>query len=213
MSIGLEHVIDVARRMGMTSEIYAVPSLTLGAFEMKPLEVAQIYAGIARMGSVPDLHLINKIEHLNGELLYEALQHESQQVAAEKIAQLISMMKLTLKSGTARAAKKWGFVHTAAGKTGTTSDTKDAWFAGFTPKDLVITWVGYDNNTVSELTGASGALPMWAQYMKKVSAKYEDQDFQWPANLHKKMITYDENKNWLKKPNEDEKLAFELLVE
>ena len=213
VNIGLEHIIDVARRMGMHSEILPVPALTLGAFEMQPFEVAKIYSGIARMGSVPDLNIINKIKSHSGDLLYESELNDKLQVSPEKVAQLVGMLKQTLNSGTARLAKRLGFNKVAAGKTGTTSDTKDAWFVGFTPKDLTITWVGYDNNISSELTGASGALPIWVDYMKKSTSFYEDQDFNWPPGVQKKVITLEENLDWLKDPNADEKLPFELIVE
>ncbi|MCB9025939.1 MAG: PBP1A family penicillin-binding protein [Bdellovibrionaceae bacterium] len=213
IDIGLEHIIDVARRMGVQSDLKPVPSLTLGAFEMRPLEVAKVFSGLARMGSVPELHLIQSLESLNGEIIYQAEMKSSLQVAPQKVAQLVGMLKQTIISGTARSAKKFGFHSIAAGKTGTTSDTKDAWFAGFTPSDLVVTWVGYDNNTSSGLTGASGALPIWVQYMKTVTDQTEDQDFPWPDGVSKKTLTFEDSMEWLDSPNEDERLPMELIVE
>src|SRR5690606_6557879 len=65
----------------------------------------------------------------------------------------------------------------AAGKTGTTNDFKDAWFAGFTPLHAAVVWVGYDDNTTSKLTGASGGVPIWTQYMKAFAAKHPPVDF------------------------------------
>ncbi len=213
IDIGLEHIMDVASRMGVTSELKPLPSLTLGAFEISPLELARVYSGIARLGSVPEIHLIRKIESLNGNLLYETKLNEAQQVASEYVSQLVGMMKQTFNSGTARSAKKYGFKHIAAGKTGTTSDTKDAWFAGFTPKDLSIVWVGYDNNKPSGLTGASGALPVWIDYMKYVTRPYPPADFDWPENMSVETITPEDTQSWLKEPNSDEKSPFTLITQ
>jgi penicillin-binding protein 1B len=90
------------------------------------------------------------------------------------------MMKHTFASGTAAWVRRAGFELPAAGKTGTTSDTKDAWFLGFTPNLLTLTWVGYDDNTPTGLTGASGALPLWFRYSSEVLRSAPAQDFAWP---------------------------------
>ena len=101
----------------------------------------------------------------------------------------MGMMKQTLISGTAKAAQKMGFHHTAAGKTGTTSDTKDAWFAGFTPFHSAVVWVGYDDGHSHGLTGASAALPIWVDYMKGISQQYPDQDFKFPEGVYKEVYS------------------------
>jgi penicillin-binding protein 1B len=102
------------------------------------------------------------------------------------------MMKQTLTTGTARLATLSGFSRPAAGKTGTTSDLKDTWFAGFTPQILTITWTGYDDNTPTTLTGATGALPLWIEFMKSASARESTDDFPWPKDMQKIKVSRDQ---------------------
>lgn len=181
LSVGLSSIVDVARRFGIESPIKALPSLTLGAFEMSPWEIARAYNGIANFGKLEELNLIHKITSAeDDDVLYEASHIETEVTGPENAAALIGMLKQTLISGTAKSAEKLGFHLIAAGKTGTTSDTKDAWFAGFTPKVLTIVWVGYDDNTPLGLTGASGALPIWVKFMSQFATRYKNQDFTWP---------------------------------
>lgn len=180
LEVGLSNIIDVARRAGITADLQELPSLTLGAFEITPIQVAQSYLPIARMGTSIKLHTINQVENLEGELIYEQVRDMQQEFSPHTTADLVSMMKETINSGTAASSKLYGFDYQAAGKTGTTSDTKDAWFAGFTPQILTITWVGYDDNTPTGLTGASGALPLWIYFMKDQMKSYPAKDFNWP---------------------------------
>ena len=83
-----------------------------------------------------------------------------------------------------------GFKHPAAGKTGTTSNGNDAWFAGFTPQLTTVVWLGFDQNLATHLTGASGAVPIWTEHMKKMSLTYSSQnssnDFTWPEGTEMK---------------------------
>ena len=186
LQVGLENIIDVARRAGITSDMKPFPSLTLGAFEIRPLEVAQSYQTIANFGLKRNVHTIERIENMDGEVIFEQDAEPELNFAPTVVGQLVSMMQQTVDSGTARLARLRGFDRMAAGKTGTTSDTKDAWFAGFTPNTLTVTWTGYDDNTPSGLTGASGALPLWIEYMKAFEAKYPESDFLWPEGLESK---------------------------
>ena len=189
LQVGLENIIDVAIRAGITSEMKAFPSLTLGAFEIRPLEVAQSYQSIANFGLRRKIHTIARIENMEGETIFEQDDESELNFAPTTVGQLVSMMQQTVDSGTARLARLRGFSRQAAGKTGTTSDTKDAWFAGFTPNTLTVTWTGYDDNTPTGLTGASGALPLWIEYMKSFETKYPQSDFEWPEGLESKTTT------------------------
>ena len=101
-------------------------------------------------------------------------------------------MKQTTISGSARAITASGFQTPSAGKTGTTSDNKDAWFAGFTPLQTTVVWVGYDTPTAHGLTGASGAVPLWLQFMNKVTPPESLTDFQWPEGTELKSVDVEE---------------------
>ena len=129
---------------------------------------------------------------LDASTYYYEYESKTEQVfAQETVASLIGMLKQTIESGTGSSARAWGMKGIAAGKTGTTSDSKDAWFSGFTPKTLTLVWVGYDDNTSHQLTGASAALPIWSIFMKKLESKQNLlEDFAWPESVIKVELTY-----------------------
>lgn len=184
INIGLSSVIDVAKRMGVESNIAPLPSLTLGAFELYPWELTRAYSTLARFGLLQDNQFIRQVESLNGELLFKPNPEKEQVIAPATSAVLIGMMKQTIATGTARSISTWrGFKHPTAGKTGTTSDMKDAWFVGFTPDVLTLVWVGYDNNLSHGLTGSSGAVPIWSEFMKEYAARFPIRDFTWPEGV------------------------------
>ena len=116
-----------------------------------------------------------------------------QKVETSAVASLVSMMKQTIQSGTAKLVTLSGFKVPAAGKTGTTSDNKDAWFAGFTPVQTSVVWVGYDLPMANGLTGASGAVPIWLDFMRKVASNETSADFAWPANIETRSIDREEH--------------------
>ncbi len=192
MQVGLDNVIDTARRLGVVSKIEAFPSLTLGAFELTPIEVLQAYCGIAGLGKKTQLTLVHRVEGLGGNILYRYQPDPVAVVAPEPVAELVGVMKQTLINGTGRAARLAGFTHPAAGKTGTTNDKKDAWFAGFTPLHAAIVWVGYDDNTSHNLTGGSGAVPIWTAYMKSYASALPPVDFPWPETVERFQVTPEE---------------------
>jgi penicillin-binding protein 1B len=180
MAVGVDNVIETAKRMGVTSKLQPYPSIFLGAFEISPLEVLEAYGTISRFGQKTPLTMISKVEDLNGKELFKMEPKHEQVASPDSVAELIGAMKQTINSGTGRGAKLAGFTNPAAGKTGTTNDQKDAWFAGFTPSHAAVVWVGYDDNTPHHLTGASGAVPIWTQYMKAYASSFAPTDFTWP---------------------------------
>lgn len=192
IDVGLSAIVDVARRLGIESDVKALPSLTLGAFELSVWEVARAYAAIAHMGEFKEIRMIRRVEDAKGDQLWIADDEYQTVVTPEAVGKLVGMMKQTLKTGTARSTQWRGFTHPAAGKTGTTSDTKDAWFAGFTPHVLTVVWVGYDDNTHHGLTGSSGAVPLWTNYMKDFAAAYPPDDFTWPEGVEPREISLSE---------------------
>jgi membrane carboxypeptidase/penicillin-binding protein len=93
------------------------------------------------------------------------------------------MMEQVIKHGTCNGARLAGFTRPAAGKTGTTNDSKDAWFAGFTPNLLAVVWTGFDQKDTLGLTGAQASLPAWTNFMKKATASRPALDFTPPADM------------------------------
>ena len=192
MDVGLDNVIDTARSIGVTSSLKEYPSLSLGAFELAPFEVLTAYNTISQMGVKTPLHIVKHVTNIREELVYSHDTNPELVGEPTNFASLVGIMRETLNSGTATYARKLGFNYVAAGKTGTTSDTKDAWFAGFTPFHSAVVWVGYDDGTPNNLTGASGALPIWTEYMKQASKAYTNQDFEWPEGVEERELSFDE---------------------
>lgn len=193
IKIGLDNIIDVARRAGVTSPMQPVPSLTLGSFELYPREVLQAYSTLTNFGDYVPLRTIQRIEDALGTSLFESAFEKERRIDQTTTAMLVGMMKQTLISGTAHNAQLAGFLNPAAGKTGTTNDKKDSWFAGFTPYHTAIVWVGYDDNTSHNLTGAFGALPIWTQYMKSYGVSFPNEDFKWPETTTLREVSTDKN--------------------
>lgn len=189
--IGLENVVRLAKDAGIRAELKPYPSLALGSFEVMPLEMVQAYSVFANQGVRSEAVAIRRVVTRDGEVL-EKKSFATERVLSKDIAYLMSrLMQGVLDEGTARLARARGFSALAAGKTGTTSEARDAWFVGYTPDHLALVWVGYDNNDATNLTGASGALPIWTDYMKMVSEGRDHADFLGGENVERVVIDKD----------------------
>jgi len=191
-SVKITNVIENAHKFGLTSNMEPMPSTSLGASQHSPLEVLQAYTTIARLGLFHPLSLIEKVKNQSGETIYTYTPYSATEAKAqapeEKMSVLVGMMKETLISGTAKAVHASGFTKPAAGKTGTTSDGKDAWFSGFTPSTTTIVWLGFDQNLPTSLTGGGGAVPIWIQFMKDATAVDLPTDFNWSPKTEAREI-------------------------
>ena len=168
-AIGFDQVAAVWRRVGVGTPPRAVPAITLGVFELTPLEVAQAYTLFLNEGQVRPLTSIHRIETAERELLPKP--PVLKRAARPDTTFLVtSMMRSVINEGTAAGARASGFALDAAGKTGTTNDLRDAWFVGFTPELLTVVWVGYDSNQPVSLSGTQAALPIWTAFMKAAVA-------------------------------------------
>ncbi len=181
--VGLDQVSETLESSGLTGKIPDLPSVTLGALELSPMEVAQSYLTLARMGRLEKLHLLTRAEDTNGEILFEYQPSHEQSLDPATSAMVVGVLRQAIEMGTARAARLWGLKGDFAGKTGTTSDTKDAWFVGFNSRLLAVVWVGYDDNTAMNLTGASAALPVWVEIIKNIQDQYRATGFNWPPGV------------------------------
>lgn len=189
LDIGLDPIIEMARLLGVTSELKPVPSLSLGAFELNSLELLQAYMTIARFGNFIEYTFLDYVEDGSGNTVWDSSQRKIESRVSPIATQvLIGMLKQTALTGTARRISLVGYNKVVAGKTGTTSDYHDSWFVGFTPDLLTIVWTGYDNNAPSGLTGASGSLPAWIDYMKEATQYDAIRDFPWTEEVEKKLI-------------------------
>ncbi len=166
--VGRENVARAARRLGITSQIGLQPSMALGAVEVSPIEMAQAYAPFANGGMRVRAHGINRIRTRGGRVLYEwregAEGGRVSVVANPPLTYMNMMLRSVLTSGTARSAAISGY--DLAGKTGTTSDYKDAWFVGYTGGFVTAVWVGKDDNKpMRRVTGGQAPAAIWKQFM------------------------------------------------
>ncbi len=179
--IGVESVIDLAKRLHISSNFEPNLSLALGSTEVMPLELALAYATVARGGYYLPPKAVRAISTIEGEELHMGQPVEPEQVVdPEQVSMLIDMMKGVVKQGTAAKAARMPYY--LAGKTGTTNDFRDAWFIGFSPNLLCAVWVGYDKEThlAGRESGATAALPIWIDFMSKALTFYPNEDFSQP---------------------------------
>ena len=166
MDLGLSKVADTLQSLGLESSTALNPSMLLGTVEMSPLEVVQVYTSLANGGFRARLRAVRAVLDEQGRPLKHFKVQVEPAAPPAAVYQLLRMLMLVPTHGTARdAAARLPKGLVIAGKTGTSSDTRDSWFAGFTGSYLSVVWVGYDDNRVTGLTGAAGALPVWADTM------------------------------------------------
>jgi penicillin-binding protein 1B len=165
LDLGLPKVSETLQSLGLETAPTLNPSMLLGTVEMTPLEVVQVYTALANGGFRARLRAVHAVLDEHGRALKSFKVQLEQAAPAADVYQLDRMLTLVVTHGTGRlaAARLPGIV--VAGKTGTSSDTRDSWFAGFTGSYLAVAWVGYDDNRPTGLTGAAGALPVWADTM------------------------------------------------
>jgi penicillin-binding protein 1A len=179
--IGPTNSVRVARTLGITSRLNAVLSLPLGSHEVTMLELTSAYGTMAAMGRRSEPTAIIRIEDRDGTPLYEHRIKNKQVYDANLMAVLVEMMQGVIRFGTGKAAN---LPVPVAGKTGTTSNYKDAWFIGFVPQLVCSTWVGNDDNTpTAKVTGGSVPALMWKEFMMLATQTMKPQYFAKPVGL------------------------------
>jgi penicillin-binding protein 1B len=166
--VGYDKVANLwSQKLGIGAPIQPFPAIALGAFEATPFEMATAYNVIANGGLKVEPVALLRVADETGAVVEQHQAPPPERVLHEESAYLVTdMLKSVLREGTAAGAGALGFTAEAAGKTGTTNDYRDAWFAGFTPDLLCVVWVGFDDNTPVGLSGTRAALPIWVDFMK-----------------------------------------------
>ncbi len=164
--IGLAEVLKTTRAAGITGPLAPVASMSLGTFEVTPIELAYAYATIASGGIRFEPFSLVSVVSAEGEVLLE--KKARRETALDPRAAYLTgyAMQGVLARGTAKAAKSLGIYFPASGKTGTTNGNRDSWFVGYTPDVVCAVWVGYDSGADTGLTGAQGALHIWARFLR-----------------------------------------------
>jgi penicillin-binding protein 1B len=181
--VGFHKIADMwAKRLGIDENVKPYPAVALGAFEATPLQMATAYNILANGGlKVPPVAVLRVTDQKGNRIDQERRKEPQRAVHEESVFLVTSLMHSVFTEGTAATARSLGFTHEAAGKTGTTNDMRDAWFAGFTPDLLCVVWVGFDDNSPINLPGARAALPIWVEFMKNALEGVEPTPFPVPS--------------------------------
>ena len=164
--IGFSRVVDLARQMGLGSNIQATPAVALGAYEMTPIEVAAGYTAFASNGVRAEPLFIHNVLAADG-TVEESVAPQTRAVIDPRVAYLVtSLMEDVIDHGTGYPVRAMGFSAPAAGKTGT---SRDGWFVGYTSNLLCVVWVGFDDNRDLGLAGGQAAAPIWGEFMKRAA--------------------------------------------
>ncbi len=169
MAVGLEEVATTLRDLGVARPFNPFPSMLLGAVSLSPLEVAQVYQTLAAGGFYSPIRSIRAVQDSSGESLQRYPLTLDQVVPPAPVYLLNSNLQEVVRRGTAAGLRHFlsPDLH-IAGKTGTTDDLRDSWFAGFSGDRVAVVWVGRDDNESASLTGASGALKVWGELMHSI---------------------------------------------
>lgn len=170
MSLGLPAIVDTWQKLGVAKDqLHPVPAMILGALNLTPIEVAQAFQTIASGGNRAPLSALRSVIAEDGSVLYQSFPQAERAVSAQAAYMTLWTMQQVVQRGTGRQlGAKYPGLH-LAGKTGTTNNNVDTWFAGIDGREVVITWVGRDNNQPTKLYGASGAMSIYQRYLANQS--------------------------------------------
>ncbi|UPQ87597.1 penicillin-binding protein 1B [Vibrio sinaloensis] len=167
MQVGIDNVVQTLERLGVDkNEIRPVPSMFLGSFTLTPFQVAQMYQTLTNSGKRAELSALRSVIDLEGNVLYQSLPKVSQTIDQQAAWLTTYAMKRGVMEGTGRYLNQQFAWAALAGKTGTSNDTRDSWFVGVDGREVTTIWLGRDDNKPTKLTGASGALRVYADYLQ-----------------------------------------------
>lgn len=175
MDVGLDKISNTLQRFGLEQAPDQVPAMLLGAIDISPLEVAQLYNGLADGGFRTPLRAVQAVVSADGQPLRAFPLQVTPVAPSADVYEVASMMEQVMTHGTGVPALRIlpaGLV--TAGKSGTSSQDRDSWFAGFSGSELAVVWVGYDHYQPTGLTGSEGALPVWANLMASLGTRSLD---------------------------------------
>ena len=171
LQLGMPAVSDGLRKLGLSRRVNLHPAALLGAIELSPLEVSQLYQTMANDGVYQTLATVQAVTDQDGHRLYHRPGQRFSRYPSQSIYLLHHALIAATQTGTAKALQHALPTTVFAGKTGTSSDYRDSWFSGFDQQTLITIWLGRDDNKPIGLTGSSGALPLFIDYFKGSGAQ------------------------------------------
>ena len=191
IALGPERIVETAKLLGITSKLLAVPSVSLGSFEVTVIEIARAYAALAAAGSLPVLRSYTHVVHADGRVLEVRAREAEKVFDPAEIYLVTSVLEGVVDRGTGAALRSLGFRGEIAGKTGTSSDFRDAWFIGYTPEIVIAVWVGFDDGASVRVTGAVAALPIFADVLEVARGKAPAEEFSVPTGVESVEVDID----------------------
>jgi penicillin-binding protein 1B len=183
LAVGADRIVANARRLGITSPLHAVPSLALGSSEVSLLELVRAYGVLAAAGKLAATRTILARGHDRGDVQEDTTTHVAQVVDPAVAYLVTSALEGVVARGTGRALNEDGHLGAIAGKTGTTSDWRDAWFVAYSSSLVVGVWVGFDDGHSLQMTGASAALPIASSFLAQVTPSDGWEPFEVPDGI------------------------------
>ncbi|MGR5236706.1 penicillin-binding protein 1B [Vibrio alfacsensis] len=182
MQLGIPEVSATLERLGVNKdEIRPVPSMFLGSFSLTPLEVAQMYQTLTNSGKRAKLSALRSVIDMDGNVLYQSLPRSAPAVDEQAAWLTTYAMKQGVAQGTGRFLQSQFAWAALAGKTGTSNDSRDSWFVGVDGREVTTVWLGRDDNKSTKLTGSSGALRVYAEYLtQRIPERLE---LPWPKEV------------------------------
>jgi len=188
IAAGVPNVIKTAANIGVESKLQPYPSVSLGSFEVTPLEIAFAYSAFANLGVKSEPVTILAVVTRDGELK-ETRNVKMKRVAPASVCYVMNdVLKDVFRYGTAGRARSLGFEHAYAGKTGTTNNYRDAWIIGYSPRILSLVWIGFDDGHSVRLAGGDACLPIWTRHMNRIDGLIPDVDWKRPDDVTEREI-------------------------
>jgi len=185
---GMTNVVKEASTIGIESHLEPYPSVSLGAFEVTPLEIAYAYSAFANLGVKAEPISILAVSTREGKVL-ESREVKMRRVAPASLCYVMNdVLKDVFDYGTAGKARSLGFDRDFAGKTGTTSNYRDAWFIGYSPRILSLVWIGFDDGKSVRLAGGDACVPIWTTHMNRIAGMIPDVDWRRPDDVLEREI-------------------------
>ncbi len=181
--VGIPALAHTLRQFAVSPEVPEFPALALGALDTTLLNLTAAYGALANGGRLVAPRLFNAVLSPEGDEL-SATTHNETVVAQEGPVYLVTdILRGVIERGTAQVIRRMGYKGVVAGKTGTSNDTRDAWFVGFTPRLAVGVWTGYDDNSPLGLTGGAASAPTWTRFMQCAESLVDKEDFIRPPSV------------------------------
>lgn len=175
--VGVPAVSATLENFRVAREIPEVPAVALGAIDTTLLELTSAYAALANGGMYVQPRLYSSILNNSAELVSASSIVEKKVAARGPTYLVTNILQGVVERGTGHTVRRLGYGRSAAGKTGTSNDTRDAWFVGYTPTIATGVWIGFDDNSSLGLTGGGAAAPAWTKFMKCIEPYHRDMDF------------------------------------